>query len=508
MRVVFSGEMLKIEKEAESLYGLTTSELMERAGGAVAEEATRMTLLKSNVLIVCGKGNNGGDGFVAARLLKARGYKVKVICLAQVDELASQAREAFDRLPSDIELLMGYESERFDEALDKTNLVIDAIFGFSLKGPVRGVALDAIDHINAAKKKVLSVDLPSGLEADTGRVYDHTVEAAATVTFTAPKVGMVLHPGTEYIGELIVADIGIPAEIIDVNSEIRVLESDEIMPHIPVRTFEVHKKSVGQVLIVAGSRGMSGAAILAARGAFRAGAGMVAFAAPDSIVSTLNAGITEAIVYSQAETETGTLSPIAYEAILELALNFDVILLGPGLSTNPETIKLARRLIADIDNPMVIDADGLNALAGHTDLLTERLSQTVITPHPGEMARLYGVTTRDVVNDWIGYARRAMNDFDAVTVLKGSRTIISGIDETTINTTGNPGLATAGTGDVLAGMIAAFMAQRVNRYEAASVAAYLHGMAADIAVTEMNENSLMASDVVDYISDAIKYVIG
>jgi hydroxyethylthiazole kinase-like uncharacterized protein yjeF len=507
LRIVLSGEMLKIENEAEIAHNLSTSVLMERAGASVAKEAVKMVPPKSSVLIVCGKGNNGGDGLVAARLLKTRGYNVIVYCLAQPEEFPPAAGNAFDKLPADVKPLLDFDPVQFDENLDNADLVIDAIFGFSLKGPVRGVAIDVIDHINASRKPVLSVDLPSGLEADTGKVYERAVEADVTVTFNAPKVGMMLYPGAEYVGEMVVSDIGIPAEIIDINSGIRVLERNEIVTHMPIRNYEVHKKSVGQVLVIAGSRGMSGAAALAACGAYRAGAGLVAFAAPDSITSILNSIITEAIVYPQAETKMGTLSPVAYEAILELSSRFDSVLLGPGLSTNNETVKLVRRLITDIDCPMVIDADGLNAIAGNTDILSERLAQTVITPHPGEMARLFNVTTRDIIDDWLGFARRAMNDFDAVAVLKGARTVISGIDETTINTTGNPGLATAGTGDVLAGMIAAFIAQRVNRYDAASLAVYLHGLAADIAVVDLNEYSLMASDVVDYIPDAIKFAV-
>jgi NAD(P)H-hydrate epimerase len=500
--------MQRIENEAEAGYNLSTSVLMERAGAAVAGEVEKMASPASRVLIVCGKGNNGGDGFVAARLLKARDYNVVVYGLANRDELPPVARDAYDRLTDDIETILGFDNERFDECLDDADLVVDAIFGFSLKGPVRGTAVEAIDKINASGKPVLSVDLPSGLEADTGMVYERAIEADATVTFGTPKVGMLLQPGAEYVGEIIVADIGIPVEIIEANSEIRVLERADIITHMPVRTHEIHKKSAGQILVIAGSRGMSGAAVLAARAAYRMGAGLVAIAAPDSISPVLNSSVIEAIVYPQAETGVGTLSSIGYEAILELSSNYDVVLIGPGLSTNSETVRLIRRLIADIDNPTVIDADALNALAGNTDILTERLAQTVITPHPGEMARLFGVTPKDVLNDWLGFARRAMNDFDAVTVLKSSRTVISGIDETTINTTGNPGLATAGTGDVLAGMVAALIAQRVNRYDAASIAAYLHGLAGDLAAADLTEYGLIASDVVDYIPDAIKYALG
>lgn len=508
MRIVLSSEMLKIENEAEVAYDLSTSVLMERAGLAVAEEAMKMVSPKGRILIVCGKGNNGGDGFVAARLLKARGHNVIIYCFARPEELPPAAKNAFDKLPANIEPILDFEPVEFDENLDKIDLVIDALFGFSLKGPVRGISIDVIDHINASIKPVLSVDLPSGLEADTGRVYERAIEANATVTFSAPKIGMMLHPGADYVGEIVLSDIGIPAEIIEINSGIRALDRHDIITHMPVRNYEVHKKSVGQVLIIAGSHGMPGAAALAAGGAYRAGAGLVAFASPESITSVLNSAVTEAIVYPQAETEKGTLSPVAYEAILELSSEFDAVLLGPGLSTNIETVRLVRRLITDIDCPMVIDADGLNAIAGNTEILADRLAQTVITPHPGEMARLFGVTTKEVINDWLGFARRAMNDFDAVTVLKGSRTVISGIDETTINTTGNPGLATAGTGDVLTGMIAAFMAQRINRYDAASIAVYLHGLAADIAVVDLNEYSLTASDVIEYVPDAIKLSLG
>jgi len=508
LRVVTSREMLKIEEQAGVLFGLSTGLLMEKAGHAVAEEARRMLFDPGNVLIVCGKGNNGGDGFVAARLLSGSGYKVTVFSLAERDAFPPAAKDAFDRLPPEVKLIKNLDLALLNEAIIESDLIIDAIFGFSLKGAVRGVAANVIDRINESQKPVLSVDMPSGLEADTGIVYDRGVEANVTVTFTAPKVGMLLYPGSLYTGEFIVADIGIPDELVENYGSLRYLERIDAYDLFPARKIEVHKKSVGQVLVIAGSRGMSGAAVLTGRAAYKMGAGLVVFASPQGIMPVLNGALVEAIVRPQAETEDGTLSLDAFESLVELASGYDVIAIGPGLTTNSQTVELVRRLIATIEKPLVIDADGLNAIVGQTEILKSRRAETVITPHPGEMARLFNVTTGDVLGDWLGFAARARDEFGVTTVLKGPRTIISGPGETTINITGNPGLATGGTGDVLTGFIAALTAQGLDGYNASSVAVYLHGLAADIAVEDMSEYCLMASDVIDYLPEAIAWILG
>ncbi len=507
MRATTSSEMLKIEEQAEATFGLNTGLLMERAGQAVAEEAKRMLPEPGNVLVVCGKGNNGGDGFVASRLLSRSGYKVITISLAERDAYPPVAREAYDRVPPEVNLVTNLDLNFLDEALVRSDLVIDAIFGFSLKGAVRGPAVDVIERINKSQKLVLSVDLPSGLEADTGKVHGVGVTADVTVTFSAPKIGMLLHPGSEHAGEWLVADIGIPESLINEYSTFRHLDRTDIYELFPARDISAHKKSVGRVLVIAGSRGMSGAAVLTAHGAYRMGAGIVVFAPPAGITPILNTSLTEAIVRPQAETDAGTLSLTAYDSLLRLSSEYDVVAIGPGLTRHPETEELVRKLVGSIEKPMVIDADALNAIAGHTDVFAKRKAAAVITPHPGEMARLFSVTTKDILDDPVGFAERAADEFGVVTVLKGSRTIISKASESTINTTGNPGLATAGTGDVLTGFIAALIGQKLTVYNAASVAVYLHGLAADIAVEDMSEYCLMASDVINYLSEAIAWIL-
>lgn len=507
MRAVTSSEMLKIEEQAEAVFGLNTGLLMERAGQAVADEAKRMLPEPGNVLVVCGKGNNGGDGFVASRHLVKSGYKVTVFSLAEKDAYPPAAREAYDKVPPEVDLVTKPALDLLDEALVESDLVIDAIFGFSLKGAVRGPAVDIIERINKSHKPVLSVDLPSGLEADTGKVHGVGVVANMTVTFSAPKVGMLLYPGSEYTGEWVVADIGIPESLINEYSTFRHLDRTDVYDLFPARDANAHKKSVGQILVIAGSRGMSGAAVLTAHGAYKMGAGVVVFAPPEGITSILNTSLTEAIVCSQVETKAGTLSLAAYDSLLRLSSEYDVVAIGPGLTRHPETEELVRKLVGGIEKPMVIDADALNAVAGHVDVFAKRKAATVITPHPGEMARLFGVTTKDVLDDPVGFAKRAADEFGVVTVLKGSRTIISKATESTINTTGNPGLATAGTGDVLTGFIAALIGQKLTVYNAASVAVYLHGLAADIAVEDISEYCLMASDVINYLPEAITWIL-
>lgn len=500
--------MLTIEEQAEALFGLSTGLLMERAGQAVAEEAERMLSGFGNILIVCGKGNNGGDGFVAARLLNASGYSITVFSLAHRDDFPPAAQAAFDNLPEDMNLITEPDLGVLDDALVAADLVIDAIFGFSLKGAVRGVASEVIDRINASRKMVLSVDMPSGLEADTGKVYGSGIDADITVTFTAPKVGMLLHPGIERSGEYIIADIGIPQSLVDEHSGFRALDRLDVFDLLPARKVDAYKNTVGRILVIAGSRDMTGAAVLVARGAYKIGAGLVVFGPPAGITPVLHGAVVEAIVRPQAETEAGALSVDAYEPLIELSAHYDVIAIGPGLTTNEQTAELVRKLVAKIEKPMVIDADGLNAVAGNVQILKDRKAETVITPHPGEMARLMKASTQDVLDDPIGFSRRAAEEFGVVAVLKGAVTITSSRDESTINTTGNPGLATAGTGDVLTGFIAGLIGQGLSAYDAASVGVYLHGLSADIAVEDMSEYCLMASDVVDYLPEAILYILG
>lgn len=507
MRVTTSREMLKIEEQAESSFGLDTGLLMERAGQAVADEAMRMLPEHGSVVIVCGKGNNGGDGFVAARLLDGYGYKVTVVSLAGRDDFPLAARNAYDKLPSGVQLVLDLDLATLEQNLKECDLVIDAIFGFSLKGAVRGPAVEVIDLVNRSGRPVLSVDLPSGLEADTGEVYSGAVVADVTVTFTAPKVGMLLYPGQDYVGEYVIADIGIPESLVEEYASFHVADIEDVRAQLPARGHEAHKKSVGQVLVVAGSRGMAGAAVLSAKGAYRAGAGLVGFAPPQSIAPILNAALIEAIVYAQPETASGALASAAFESITELSSRYDAVALGPGLSIEAETTSLVKQLVEETERPLVVDASALTCLVGSTDILRKRKAPTIITPHVGEMARLFNVSPEDVLCDRLGFAKRAQEEFSVVVVLKGARTIICGPGETTINLTGNPGLATAGTGDVLTGVVAAFLAQGMSAYDAAWAGVYLHGLSADIAVGDINEYSLMASDVIDYLPEAINHVL-
>jgi NAD(P)H-hydrate epimerase len=496
--------MLKIEEEAEEAAGLPTYVLMQRAGQAVADEATKFLSSRDKVLIVCGKGNNGGDGLVAARWLKKQGFNPHIFLLAEKKALTTESQRALEELPADIPIFS--DLTILKSSLNEFSLVIDAIFGFNLKGAVRGVAIEVIKLLNKVKAPILSVDIPSGVEADTGQVYGEAVKATETITFTCPKVGLVLYPGASFIGKLIVRQIGISEEIVTKNCRRFLAQRDLVRSWLPKRAPDVHKKSVGQVLVIAGSQGMTGAAILTAKAALRMGAGYVSLAIPTSLNVIFEAKFTEALTFPMPETSNKTLSEKAFTAISELAQDYNVVILGPGLSTYSSTVKLVRRLVIELPNKLVLDADGLNALAKASQILAEREGEVIITPHPGELARLLGKESSEVQSNRVGICEAVAKSWQLCVLLKGARTVVATPNESCLNPTGNPGMATAGTGDVLAGMIGALWAQGLSSFKAAATGAYLHGLAGDLAVEELTEYSLIASDLIAYLPKALKVV--
>jgi NAD(P)H-hydrate epimerase len=496
--------MVQIEKEAEKAADLSTYVLMEKAGQVVADEAAKFLSGKDKVLIICGKGNNGGDGLVAARWLRKQGFSPTIFLLSEKETLTSEAKRALEKLPVDIPILSDIAILR--SSLPEFSLVIDAIFGFSLKGAVRGLAAEVIKLLREVEVPILSIDIPSGVEADTGQVYGEVVKASETITFTCPKVGLILYPGANFVGKLIVREIGIPKEIVTKNCRRFLIQADLVQRWLPKRAPDIHKKAVGQVLVIAGSQGMTGAAVLTAKAALRMGAGYVSLVIPASLNEILEGKLTEILTYPMPETLNKTLSEKAFVQISKLVQNYDVVILGPGLSTHSSTVKLVQRLVAKLPNRLVLDADGLNALVEVTDILSERRSETIITPHPGELARLLGKESGEIQSDRVGVCEEVAKTWQLCVLLKGARTVVSTLDESCLNPTGNPGMATAGTGDVLAGMIGALWAQGLSSFKAAAVAAYLHGLAGDLAIKEFTEYSLIASDLIAYLPKALKVV--
>lgn len=512
MRVVTPEEMARVDKEAiagEKIPGLA---LMERAGQAVARAARDMLGRAGGrrVAVFCGKGNNGGDGFVVARLLADAGIDAFVFLMADPLELSGDAASNFERLgglpvrvttvtaPADLEGFRGSAD---------CDLVVDAIFGTGFSGKAEGIFESAIQAINSAGCPVLSVDIPSGVRGLTGVVDGPAVAADKTVTFAALKVGLVQFPGAGLAGIVETADIGIPERLLASvpDSKIFVITEDGAAALLPARPPDAHKSQCGSVLVVGGSPGLTGAAALCAQAALRAGAGLVTLCVPEGVHDILEVKLTEVMTRPLPQTAGRSLSREAAEYVLRICSDFDVLALGPGLSTSGETRQAVRELVRSLPIPLVLDADGLNAMSGHVDILEGRKAPLVLTPHPGEMARLRESDTTSVQSDRVGVALEAARSWGAVVVLKGANTVIAEAAGTVrINMTGNPGMATAGMGDVLTGCVAAFIARGLDGFDAAAAGVYYHGHAADLAAAMDGMVGMTAGDVIRHLPLAMR----
>ncbi len=504
MRIVTAEEMKALDRKAMEDFGLAGLVLMENAGVRVVDLIRRVMggVQGKDVTIFIGKGNNGGDGLVIARHLLNMGAEVKVLSVVNVSEISGDAAANLD-----IWRKMGqkvYAVHQGDGinivklALMKTDLVVDAIYGTGFHGKMRGAAGSVIGVINNSGKPVIAVDIPSGLEAGTGRINGPCVRARYTAALGLPKLGLYLEPGAGYTGEITVADISLPAVLIDREAPPRyLLSARRVRKWLPERPSPAHKGNFGRVLIIAGSRGMTGAAGLSATAALRSGAGLVTAAVPETLHDIMEVKLTEAMTVPLPDTGSGALSGEALPRILSLLENMDALAIGPGLSQTPETVTLVRELLPAIKIPFVLDADALNALAGQTGILGSLHAPAVITPHPGEMARLMEVTSGDIQADRVGNAVKATADWNVVTLLKGARTVVATPEGTVyINPTGNPGMASGGSGDVLTGIIASLIAQGLQPGRAAAAGAYLHGLAGDMAAKEKGMIGLVAGDII------------
>jgi NAD(P)H-hydrate epimerase len=527
LRVVTAAEMREIDRRATAEYGISGLVLMENAGFRVFECARRVLgeLEGKLVVVLAGKGNNGGDALVAARHLVQHGAQVRVILdgdPAVVTGDAGVNLEIWRRLGQRLYLLQDRNGiQVLQLALMQADLVVDGLYGTGFKGGVRDRARRAVEAINEVGKPVIAVDIPSGVEADTGAVRGVAVRADHTVTFGLPKLGLVLEPGASYAGELHVVDISLPRALLEAPDGRYLLTAALVRNWLPARARDAHKGRFGHVLVVAGARGMLGAACLAAKAATRSGAGLVTLAVPRSLQETAAGFQAEIMTLGLPETGAGTLNRAAREQIEEYLGRVTVLALGPGLSTHPETAELVRELLPGVRIPCVLDADGLNAF-GMKDRGTgaaapeieggfppgrPHAAPLVITPHPGEMARLLGSRVTDVQADRLGTAERAAGEWRCTLVLKGARTLVAAPGGPTyINPTGNPGMATGGSGDVLTGMIAGLMAQGLAPKQAAAAAAYLHGRAGDLAAAERGQAPLLAGDLLEKLPAAFKEV--
>jgi NAD(P)H-hydrate epimerase len=532
MKVVTAEEMREIDKKTIEECGILGVVLMERAGFAVVSIIKEIFGHK-RVIIVSGSGNNGGDGLVVARNLHNEGWDVKVFLTSRPEDLKGDALSQYKsavkfgvEIQPVKELLTHYSS-----VLTRHPIIVDAILGTGLSKNVTGKLSEVISLLNKSNIPIISVDIPSGISSDNGRVMGVAVRADYTVTFGLPKRGHLLYPGAEYSGKLFIEDIGFPEELLGTEKlNIELLMKDYISALIPKRKRYSHKGDYGHVLIVAGSRGKTGAALMAARACLKTGAGLVTIGVPESLANIFQSRVTEEMTLILPDKGDGTLSARASNEILDfLNKTADLLAIGPGIGVSAETEKLMRTLIKNSETPIVIDADGINSIKRGGEVFSKVKVPLIFTPHPGEMARLLqqsappplppprggrawvGVKAPNselltkIEKDRINTATSFAKETGTYLVLKGVPTIIAVPDgRAFINSTGNPGMATAGTGDVLTGMISGFLSQTTNPIHACITGVYMHGLAGDMAASEKGQHSLIATDIIDKIPSAFR----
>jgi NAD(P)H-hydrate epimerase len=510
MRILDTAASREVDRLATAEYGLPGLVLMENAALGVVEAVGRFFPRAERVVVLCGPGNNGGDGWAVARHLDLRGFAIRVLQVGGRDPSGDAAvQEAVCRrqgIPTS-RILDPQDLPPLDGGWD---LSIDALFGIGLSRPLAGVFAAAVEWIGRLPAPCLAVDLPSGLSGDADAPLGPHVRATLTVTFEAPKPAHVLPPACDAVGELVVADLGIPPAIAAGVASGDGHDSWLVTPEfaaawLPQRPRGAHKGSCGHVLIVAGSVGMGGAAVLAARGAIRGGAGLVTCAVPEPVLATVDAASLESLTLGLPVTADGGLAPDAVDAILEAAASRDVVAIGPGLGAGEGAAEVARRVVARCPRPLVVDASALPALAGNLDAVSGREAETILTPHPGELAALLQAPRDAVTGNRREALWRAVDACAATVLLKGRATLVGAADGTLyVNSTGNPGLATGGTGDVLTGLIAALWAQGADPAAAAALGAFVHGAAADRTVACIGETALAAGDLLDRLPQVLR----
>lgn len=512
--VLTADEMRRVDARAIRELGIPGATLMENAGqGAAACILAALPELGLprrgvRVAIVCGKGGNGGDGFVVARRLKQAGQRVEVFLLAPADEVRGDAALKLAEMQRrGLRARIVEDDAVLARGLASCQLVVDAILGTGARGAPAPRIARAIELINASGRPVVALDVPSGVSADGAALEGPAVRARLTPTFAALKRGLVGGPGATLAGRVPIVDIGVPRAEVERGVTVFLLEAEDVARHFPPRARDDHKGSFGHLLVVAGSVGKTGAAALAAQAALRAGAGLVTVATAASAQPVVAGLLLEAMTEPLPETAAHSLALAALDALRELAGRRDAVTLGPGLGLDASTQALARALVAECEQPMVVDADALTALAGHLEGLRAARGARCLTPHPGEMARMLGATVADVQRDRLATVRQFATAWETPVVLKGATSAIGLPDGTVLlNPTGNPGMASGGTGDVLAGVLGAFLARGLAPESALPAAVYLHGLAGDVAAERVGQESLIAGDVIAALPEAFRRV--
>ena len=517
MYVLDAARMRAVDARATGELGLTVAALMERAGEGLAGhvrahfEAPR----GERVWVLCGRGHNGGDGMVAARHLRKTGSRVSVLLVgARARDLKGAPRACWSRLKTlkvpCFEAPEAASVAKFAARLGEADLIVDALLGTGARGPLEGAMRAACDAIRAAGAPVVSADLPTGVDATTGECQPEAVKARLTVTFAFPKLGHLLQPGRSRCGTLEIVDIGIPESLLSAEDRrFEVLTPQAVSALLPRRPPSAAKGDVGRVRIVGGAPGMLGAPALAARAALRAGTGLVSVSIPRALYPALAPLLLEATATLYDGSDAHSHTYLALEAHLRDLESTDALALGPGLSRQREAAQLAALLVRRARLPIVLDADGLNAFEGHAETLAQRTCPLVLTPHAGELARLARMSREEVERARLSLPSECAGAWNAVVLLKGSPTVVSDpAGRTRLNPTGNAGMATAGSGDVLTGIVASLLGRGLSPFDAASVAAYVHGFAGDLAREAVGEESLVASDLLLYLPEALKTLHG
>jgi len=508
MKVATAEQMQELDRKAIETYRIPGIVLMENAGRGAMEVISHAfpDILKKRIAIIAGKGNNGGDGFVIGRHFLNRGVSVKTFLLADPNTLRGDAETAFQmfiRMKGEVfSVPSSKEYQKIKKDLEKFDILVDSIFGTGLDADVRGYYREVIEHLNTLQSPIVAVDIPSGLDANTGKPLGTAIRASLTVTFGLPKVGHLISPGIDYVGELKVTDISIPKKLLEEEKiQTYLLESEDIRRKLAMpRRPDSHKGDYGHLLVIAGSVGKTGAAAMACEAALRMGAGLVTLAIPKSLNAIMEVKLTEVMTEPLPETPKQTLSLRAFNSILRLCEGKKAVIIGPGIGTFKETQSLILKLIKTLNLPIVLDADGLTALATQPKILPATNRSLILTPHPGEMAKLIGSTAKEVQEDRIGISRNFSQSQRIHLVLKGHRTLIATPKgEIFINPTGNAGMASGGTGDVLTGMIGGLICQGFDIPSSLQTSVYLHGLAGDEVARERGEKSLIATDLIQKI---------
>jgi NAD(P)H-hydrate epimerase len=509
MKVVTSVQMREIDRYTIEELGIPGIVLMENAAMSIVSETIDIVKNSTKVVVCCGIGNNGGDGFAIARILKCNNINVSIVLIGDNTKIKGDAKinyEIANNLNIEIfEYNKIVDNKKLSDIISNCNVIYDAIFGTGIRRDIEGIYYDAINIINKSHAYKIAVDTPSGVDVDNGHIKKIGVYANKTITFCLPKAGLLLFPGAEYVGELVVADIGIPFVSLDrINTNISIMDDFSYRYHMPVRKEMSHKGSYGKILIIAGTHNMIGAAIMSTLAAYRCGAGLVKTFTDKNASTVISSCVPEAIVESYSR-ENDMLLQEDRKKLIDMIKWADTVAIGPGLSNDSITRELLEIVITNCEKTVVIDADGINALAKDLDILNNKKSQIIITPHIGEMARLTNYNISTISNNTLTVAKEFSKEYDVICVLKSARTIVATPnEEIMINVYGNAGMATAGSGDVLTGIIVSLLGQRVELLNAAKLGVYIHSKAGDKAKNKLGEYSLIANDIIEHIPYVMK----